>query len=60
MAAIIPPGSHLHLFHDAEADIRLLEALEYDVTEAKNAIEIIDTSDMYQHGRRLINMPGRE
>lgn len=48
------------VFHDSASDIKFLEALKYDVTEAKSVLEIVDTRDMYQHGVKASQPAGLE
>jgi DNA polymerase III alpha subunit (gram-positive type) len=48
------------VFHDSASDIKFLQALKYDVAEAKNVLEIVDTRDMYQHGAAANQPPGLE
>ncbi|OIW33253.1 hypothetical protein CONLIGDRAFT_165664 [Coniochaeta ligniaria NRRL 30616] len=48
------------VFHDSASDIKYLEVIHYDVAEAKNVLEIVDTRDMYQHAVKANNPAGLE
>jgi len=43
------------VFHDSASDIKYLESIKYEVAEAKNVLEIVDTRDMYQHAVKANN-----
>lgn len=48
------------VFHDSASDIKYLETIRYDITEAKNILEVVDTRDMHQHGAKANNPAGLE
>ncbi|KAK0674387.1 putative exonuclease [Cercophora samala] len=45
------------VFHESAADIKFLQAIKYNIYEAKNVLEIIDTKHLYQYAVRSSNQP---
>ncbi|KAK4175229.1 putative exonuclease [Triangularia setosa] len=54
MRCIINDSPHpvVLVFHESSADIKFLQAIKYNIYEAKNVLEIVDTKHLYQYAVR--------
>ncbi|KAK0748659.1 hypothetical protein B0T21DRAFT_279486 [Apiosordaria backusii] len=51
------PHQVVLVFHESAADIKFLQTINYNIYEANNVLEIVDTKDLYQYVIRSPNQP---
>ncbi|KAK4196482.1 putative exonuclease [Triangularia verruculosa] len=59
MRSIINNSPHpvVLVFHESKADIKFLKTINYNIYEAKNVIELVDTKYLHQYAIRSGNQP---